>query len=158
MTWTASHSGYGHQQHWFNEGVRVVRHNVPLGSCQSNMEPGRASAVQPYIHSAHLLSSQAHAGALPQNSMMGRSDSSSICVHAAVKRNDILECLKKNNSLRWLWKFKYTWFNSCLPTEVFFFFITLIKCVWASGFSFPLMHTSLCTDIFCQDVFFFPFQ
>lgn len=63
VTRTASYSGYGHQHCRFNEGMYLVRDNVPLGCYQCNKEAGRAPTMCDSIisTSACLLPSHVHA-------------------------------------------------------------------------------------------------
>lgn len=63
VTRTASYSGYGHQHCCFNEGMYLVRDNVPFGSYQCNKEAGRAPTMYDSIisTSACLLPSHVHA-------------------------------------------------------------------------------------------------
>lgn len=63
VTRTASYSGYGHQHCRFNEGMYLVRDNVPLGCYQCNKEAGRAPTMCDSIISTSgcLLPSHVHA-------------------------------------------------------------------------------------------------
>lgn len=148
----------GHQQHCFNEGGYLVCDNVPLGFYQCDMKAEwawtmiqsflpLASCFSPLLVQEFLLLIKMMT--LPQNSMKGKSNSSSIyapevCVFIR-QWNYVLENFKKRHHW-WPWKFKCAWFTS--PACLLRFFITVINCVWIQ--LHPHVHLAVHSNLFSK--------